>query len=183
MTRDPTLSAPPENEPARIPHILIVDDDVDSREMYAIFLAGSGFRVDQAGDANGAMAHIVTACPDVAVIDIALPGTDGIELCRQIRHHAGDTTPALVALTGLMLREADADRLCDIRLDALLFKPCLPDALAAEVRRVLARSARLHQETDALCAHAKATTRESARLVEDAVRIQEWPEKLRCRPT
>jgi DNA-binding response OmpR family regulator len=181
VTLDPTLSAPPKYEAARIPHILIVDDDVDSREMYAIFLAGSGFRVDQAGDAHSAMGHIVTACPDVAVIDIALPGTDGIELCRQIRHHAGHTTPALVALTGLMLREADADRLRDIGLDALLFKPCLPDALATEVRRVLAQSARLQHETDTLCARAKATTRESARLLEDASRIQEWSEKLRRR--
>lgn len=143
---DLTLSAPPDHEPSYVPHILIVDDDVDSREMYAIFLAGSGFHVEQAGNVKDAMRRIGSACPDVAVIDIALPGTDGIELCRRIRHHPCQAAPALVALTGLALGEADAKWIREVDLDALLVKPCLPDALAAEIRRVLARSARLRQE-------------------------------------
>jgi DNA-binding response OmpR family regulator len=117
--------------------------------MYAIFLATAGFRVDQAEDASGAMRHIAALCPDVAVVDVALPRTDGIDLCRQIRRHAGKRSPVLVAITGLALGEAEMARLREVGVELLLFKPCLPDSLAAEVRLVLARSAYLRQTSAA----------------------------------
>jgi DNA-binding response OmpR family regulator len=146
------------------PHILIVEDNADTREMYAIFLSNLGCRVDQAEDAHRAIGYIATSSPDVAVVDIALPGMDGIELCRHIRHLARERSPVLVVITGLALGSADMARLHEAGVDLLLFKPCLPDALAAEVRLVLARSAYLQQASRALSRSVQAAAEESPRF-------------------
>jgi DNA-binding response OmpR family regulator len=164
-TGDFTGSSHSERDPAHLPHVLLVEDDADTREMYAVFFLTCGFRVDQAEDATGAMSHIIVSCPDVAVVDVALPGTDGIELCRQIRHHTGDRSPILVAITGLALRDTELARIREAGIDVLVFKPCLPDALAAEVRLLLARSAYLQQTSHALPRRVQTTPAESPRLL------------------
>jgi two-component system, cell cycle response regulator DivK len=176
---DLTIATPPGDGAAVVPHVLLVEDDPDSREMYAIALIASGFRVDQAENARGALEHLGIACPDVAVLDIALPGTDGIDLCRAIRSFTQTETPALVALTGLTLGRAEAARLTDAGFDALLFKPCLPEQLVAEVRRLLMRSARLQQDAKANFTTAAARVQASIRILEDCSRTLDSSERLR----
>ncbi len=175
------MSASPESGAAHTPRILLVDDDVDSREMYAIVLTASGFHVEQANDASCAMERVVAACPDVAVLDIALPQIDGIELCRLIRRSTPHKRPALVALTALRLGASDTDRVRDAGFDALLLKPCLPEYLVGEVRRLLAQSMQLQHDTLRIASGAGVTVRKSVSILEQCSRTSEFSRSLRHR--
>jgi CheY-like chemotaxis protein len=104
-------------------HVLIVEDDVDARGALRALLELDGYRVDDAGDAVEGLGIVRTTPPDVAVIDIGLPGTDGYELARQIR--AEGRRVHLVALTGWGQPE-DRQRALEAGFDAHLVKPVDP---------------------------------------------------------
>lgn len=144
-----------------------------------MFLAMAGFRVELARHASEAMRHMATTCPDLAVVDIAPPAAEGIELCRSIRQQANDRWSGLIAITCLDLQQSETDRLRNAGVDALLVKPCLPEHLATEARPVLARSARLRTESLELFRRVQRTTTESARMLEQALRLQDWARRLR----
>ena len=74
----PSSAAPP-------PLILIVEDDVETRQFYTYVLRGEGFRTDQAHNGLQAFEKAVHDVPDLILTDIAVPGIDGIELCRRLR--------------------------------------------------------------------------------------------------
>ncbi len=132
--------------PAREGHapiVLLVEDAEDNREMYASYLSQFGFRVMQAANAVEALDTLTRQLPDVMVTDIALPGRDGVALCRDFRQHARLAHTPIIALTGLTLSDEEVERTLKAGSNLILFKPCLPDTLLMEIHQVLTRPARL----------------------------------------
>jgi two-component system chemotaxis response regulator CheY len=113
----------------------------------------SGFDVDEARDGREALVKAITARPSIIVTDARLPGIDGLDLCRLLRADmATRTTPILVVTSDALpaavarARRAGADHVC--------VKPCLPDAMLTEMRRLLAASSELRIRAEAARARA-----------------------------
>jgi CheY-like chemotaxis protein len=104
-------------------HVLVVDDDADSREVTAAFLRGSGFVVDEFESAEDAHAHAATA--DAVVTDITLPGMSGYELASRLRAEAATQNLVIFALSGRSDASPEQARL----FDRVIVKPFDPDAL------------------------------------------------------
>ena len=119
------------------PLILVVDDYQDAREMYAEYLQFSGFRVAEARNGNEALDQAFALKPDLILMDLSLPGMDGWEATRVLK--ADDRTKHIpvVALTGHALAGA-SEGAKRAGCDSFVTKPCLPDDLVVEVRRMLA---------------------------------------------
>jgi DNA-binding response OmpR family regulator len=116
--------------------VLVVDDEPIVREVVVRYLAREGHRTLEAADCNGARASIERSDPDLVVLDVMLPGTDGLELCRWIR--ARSELPVIM----LTARGEEADRIVGLELgaDDYVTKPFSPRELTARVRSVLRRA-------------------------------------------
>jgi CheY-like chemotaxis protein len=121
------------------PLVLIVDDNLDAREMYAIYLEHAGFRAAEAGDGETAIDIARRDVPSVILMDATMPRLDGWEAARQLKADPQTRHIPLIMLTAHAFVEHKA-RAAEVGADAFLAKPVLPDALAAEIRRVLAQS-------------------------------------------
>jgi DNA-binding response OmpR family regulator len=117
--------------------VLVVDDEPIVREVVVRYLEREGHRTLEAGDGDAARGMIERADPDLVVLDVMLPGADGLELCRWIR---GRSELPVIMLTA---RGEEADRIVGLELgaDDYVTKPFSPRELAARVRTVLRRSA------------------------------------------
>ncbi|MEM1050249.1 MAG: response regulator [Pseudomonadota bacterium] len=117
------------------PHILVVDDARDIREPLGQYLRKMGFRVDLAGDAAAARDALANGAFDLVVLDIMMPGEDGLSLCRWIVSQGG---PPVILLTAMA---DDADRIVGLELgaDDYVVKPFNPRELLARIRAVLRR--------------------------------------------
>lgn len=117
-------------------HVLVVDDEKRIREVVDYALKKDGFRVSEAADAEQALSLLECEMPDLVVLDVMLPGIDGLELCRQIR------TRAAVPVLFLSARGDEVDRIVGLELggDDYLSKPFSPRELVARVRAVLRRT-------------------------------------------
>jgi DNA-binding response OmpR family regulator len=115
--------------------VLVVDDEPIVREVVVRYLAREGHKTLEAADGDGARATIERLDPDLVVLDVMLPGTDGLELCRWIR--ARSELPVIM----LTARGEEADRIVGLELgaDDYVTKPFSPRELAARVRSVLRR--------------------------------------------
>ena len=123
------------------PLVLVVDDYQDAREMYAEYLEFSGFRVAEAANGAEALDKAFALLPDVILMDLSLPIIDGWEATRRLKADERTKAIPVVALTGhAMAGEATGDQ--EVKCDAFVIKPCLPDTLVAEVKKVLAARAR-----------------------------------------
>ncbi|HEX6276947.1 MAG TPA: response regulator transcription factor [Polyangiaceae bacterium] len=116
-------------------HVLVVDDEKRIREVVEYALAKAGYRVTTAPDGEQALAAVEADPPDVVVLDVMLPGSDGLEVCRRIR--AKRATPILF----LSARNDEVDRIVGLEIggDDYLTKPFSPRELVARVRAVLRR--------------------------------------------
>jgi two-component system, OmpR family, response regulator len=116
-------------------HILLVDDEKRIREVVEYALVKSGYRVTALAEGEPVLELLASDPPDLIVLDITLPGVDGLELCRRIR--ARSTTPVLF----LSARSDEVDRIVGLELggDDYLVKPFSPRELTARVRAVLRR--------------------------------------------
>jgi len=116
--------------------VLVVDDEPIVREVVVRYLAREGHRTLEAGDGNVAREVIESSDLDLVVLDLMLPGTDGLELCRWIR---GRSELPVIMLTA---RGEEADRIVGLELgaDDYVTKPFSPRELAARVRSVLRRT-------------------------------------------
>ena len=118
------------------PLILVVDDYQDAREMYAEYLQFSGFRVAEARNGNEAVEKAFELRPDLILMDLSLPGKDGWEATRELKSDDRTRHIPVVALTGHALAGA-SEGAKKAGCDSFVTKPCLPDDLVVEVRRML----------------------------------------------
>jgi two-component system, OmpR family, response regulator len=118
------------------PRILVVDDDGQIRQLLAAFLRDNGFDVALARDGVEMREAIRLSPPDLVVLDLMLPGTGGLELCRELRRTSA--TPVIM----LTARGDDTDRIVGLEVgaDDYLAKPFNPRELLARIRAVLRRS-------------------------------------------
>jgi len=116
--------------------VLVVDDEPIVREVVVRYLAREGHRTLEAADGRAARDAIERSEPDLVVLDVMLPGVDGLELCRWIR--SSSELPVIM----LTARGEEADRIVGLELgaDDYVTKPFSPRELAARVRSVLRRS-------------------------------------------
>lgn len=119
------------------PFVLVVEDYPDAREMYSEYLRFSGFRVAEARNGEEALEKAFTLRPDVILMDLALPLMDGWEATRRLKGDPRTAQILVVALTGHALagHQEGARR---AGCDSFVTKPCLPDELVDEIRRLLA---------------------------------------------
>jgi CheY-like chemotaxis protein len=121
---------------AEAPLVLLVDDFRDNREMYAEFLAFSGFRVAEAENGLEALERAFELTPDLIVMDLSLPGMDGWEATRRLKADERTRAVPVLALTGNALA-GHSQRAKEVGCDAFVTKPCLPDELVRQVQKLL----------------------------------------------
>ena len=126
----PAAAAPPA---ARSRRVLVVDDHEDSREALRFLLEDEGHDVRTAGDGPSALAETERFSPEVVLLDIGLPGIDGYEVARAMRHMKQGRDVYLVAVSGYGLPE-DRARSRDAGFDDHLLKPVAPQVLLDLVR-------------------------------------------------
>ena len=115
-------------------HILLIEDDADARDALAALLELDGHRVSATGDGVHGVDLAKAAGPDVAVIDIGLPGLDGYEVARRIRQMPTADRTLLIALTGYGAPE-DRKRAAAAGFDHHFTKPADFDAIAQILRK------------------------------------------------
>ena len=116
-------------------HILIVDDDAETRGLLREYLHKQGYRVTTAADGRALRGMLETARPDLIVLDLMLPGADGLELCRDLRSRS--SLPVIM----LTARGEETDRIVGLEMgaDDYLAKPFNPRELLARIKSVLRR--------------------------------------------
>ena len=129
-----TAAAPPSPAPAataeRSHSILVVEDNDDARESLRLLLESLGHRVVEAGDGPHALALALHHRPEVALIDVGLPGMNGYGLAQSLRQRLTDHRMALIAVTGYGQAD-DRRRSKDAGFDAHLVKPVSPGVLSS----------------------------------------------------
>lgn len=127
------------------PHIAVVDDHKDIRELLVRYLGSHGYRVSEA-DSAAAFRHLLErSSPDLVVLDVMMPGEDGLSLCRDLR---ANTQLPVIFLTAV---SEDTDRIIGLEMgaDDYLTKPFNPRELLARIKAVLRRSNSLPLQRDA----------------------------------
>ncbi len=121
----------------RIPHILVVDDNKEIRDLLARFLIKNGLRVDVASGGVEMRQQMRTGAFDLIVLDIMMPGDDGLALCRQLRQ---SSDLPIVLLTAIA---EETDKIVGLELgaDDYVTKPFNPRELLARIRAILRRTA------------------------------------------
>src|SRR5271157_1946117 len=116
--------------------VLIVDDEPSIRLMFHTVLQSAGYDAVEAGDGPSALARLHESSPDVVLLDLKMPGMDGMETLRQMRDRGDDTTVVIVTAHGSI-----ADAVAAMKLGAVDFltKPVTPDGLRRVVREVILR--------------------------------------------
>jgi len=120
----------------RTPHILVVDDHREIRDLLAKFLAKNGLRVTAANGGAEMRQAMRTSAIDLVVLDIMMPGEDGLTLCRQLRK----TSEVPVVLLTAVSEETDRIIGLELGADDYIAKPFNPRELLARIRAVLRRT-------------------------------------------
>lgn len=117
-------------------HILLCDDDLELRRLLSTFLRDNGYRVTPVGDGREVGRHIADAGIDLVILDLMLPGTSGLEICRNLR--TSSTVPILM----LTAKGTETDRVVGLEMgaDDYVAKPFSPNELLARVKALLRRS-------------------------------------------
>jgi two-component system, OmpR family, alkaline phosphatase synthesis response regulator PhoP len=130
-----------------MPRILVVEDDADIAELLAHYLQRAGHTVDRLPSGDAVLARVRSTAPDLVILDLMLPGMDGLSVCRALR--ANDDTAGLPIII-LTARGEEADRVSGLELgaDDYVTKPFSPRELVARV------TARLRRQPGAPAPHA-----------------------------
>lgn len=120
-------------------HILVVEDDFDMRQLIATFLQNAQFNVRVADNGQTMREALLQGPTDLIVMDLMLPGVDGLDLCKELRSHASYAHIPIIMLTA---RSSTLDRVLGLELgaDDYLAKPFEPVELLARIKAVLRRS-------------------------------------------
>lgn len=124
--------------PSAAPRVLVVDDDPALAEVVGRYLEREGFEVTFAGDGPTGLQLALDSLPDLVVLDLMLPGIDGIEVCRRLR----EVAPIPVVM--LTARGEEDDRIAGLHIgaDDYVTKPFSPRELTARIQAVLRRTLR-----------------------------------------
>jgi len=117
--------------------VLIVDDSLHTRHLYSEYLTFRGLGVVSAPDGGSALVMARSMRPDAIVMDLAMPGVDGITATRQLKADPRTRAIPVLILTGFGYRAIEQGAL-EAGADLFLTKPCLPEDLEQEVRRLIA---------------------------------------------
>ena len=119
-----------------VPMILVVDDTLDARELYAEYLRIAGLRAEVAEDGYDALSKAQALRPSVIIMDLAMPRMDGWEATRRLKANPATRDIPVIALTGHVI-ERSRETAIEAGADGYLTKPCFPDSLPEEVHRVM----------------------------------------------
>ncbi|MEO8329308.1 MAG: response regulator transcription factor [Candidatus Nanopelagicales bacterium] len=121
-----------------MPRVLVVDDDPMVTEVLLTYLGCAGFDTDHASDGSMGLSRAYAAPPDLVVLDLMLPGLDGLEVCRQLR-----SWKERLPIVMLTARGEEEDRVVGLQLgaDDYITKPFSPRELVLRVQSVLRRTA------------------------------------------
>jgi DNA-binding response OmpR family regulator len=121
--------------------ILIVEDDDDIAQLVHRYLTRAGHVADIVGAGDAALANVRERVPDLVLLDLMLPGLDGLEVCRAIRESSATRSLPIIMLTA---RSEESDRVVGLQLgaDDYVTKPFSPNELVARVGALLRRSQR-----------------------------------------
>ena len=119
-----------------LPLVLLVDDDPGIRDLLGDFLVKEGFALETASDAGDMDAKLARMHPDLIVLDLMLPGEDGVSICRRLARDGG---PPIIMLTA---KNDEIDRILGLEMgaDDYVAKPFAPRELLARIRAVLRRT-------------------------------------------
>ena len=117
-------------------HVLLIEDEPNIAEAIRFILSRDGWQVSTLMDGSGAMAMVEEMRPDLVILDLMLPGADGLTVCREVRRHFRNPILMLTARTD------DMDQVLGLEMgaDDYVTKPCEPRVLLARVRTLLRRS-------------------------------------------
>jgi two-component system, cell cycle response regulator DivK len=118
------------------PVVLVVDSDADTREMLRMCLKHYGIEAAEAANAHDALQQVSESLPHAVLLDMALPGIDGYDLCRMLRERPDTHRTPIIAVTGYAY-PADIQRAREAGCDAVLVKPCAPQYVLLELQRLL----------------------------------------------
>ncbi|KHL17766.1 DNA-binding response OmpR family regulator [Mumia flava] len=127
-------------EAAATAHVLVIEDDPSVRDVVRRYLEHDGHRVTVAVDGESGLRTALDDAPDLVVLDLMLPGIDGIEVCRRLRADPARGTTPVVMLTALVEEERRIAGLT-VGADDYVTKPFSAKELALRVRAVLRRTA------------------------------------------
>ncbi len=118
------------------PHLLLVDDEASIREPLSKYLEKQGFRMTEAAEASAARSALIAYDIDLVLLDIMMPGEDGLSLCRHIAANEG---PPVILLTA---KSEETDRIVGLEIgaDDYVVKPFSPRELVARIKVVLRRA-------------------------------------------
>ncbi|HEV8243596.1 MAG TPA: response regulator transcription factor [Nitrospirales bacterium] len=123
------------------PKILIIEDERDIQDLIRHYLEKDGFRTRTASDGTAGLAAARQEHPDLIVLDLMLPGLDGLELCKKLR---ADLATALTPVIMLTAKAEESDKIVGLELgaDDYLTKPFSPKELVARIKALLRRADR-----------------------------------------
>ena len=119
--------------------VLVADDDRDIRDLVVFKLETAGFTVLTADNGDSALATVVEQRPDLAVLDVMMPGLSGTQVLQQLRAHPEVRATRVILLTA-KAQEADVESGFSLGADDYVVKPFSPRELLSRVHAVLARS-------------------------------------------
>jgi two-component system phosphate regulon response regulator PhoB len=124
--------------------ILAIDDEKDLIELVRYNLEKEGFQVSGARDGESGLAQAIQEIPDVVLVDLMLPGIDGLEVCRRLK---SNTRTAAIPLIMLTAKSSESDRVVGLELgaDDYVVKPFSPRELVARIRALLRRTTALEE--------------------------------------
>jgi two-component system OmpR family response regulator len=159
--------------PAHVPRVLVVDDELYIRDLVSSALRIAGMEPVTVADGTEALRAVERDRPDLVVLDVGLPGTDGFSVCRQLRDR-GDQVPVVF----LTARDDKEDMLQGFTKggDDYMTKPFSLDELIARVRAVLRRTRQAEPETSRL-------TYDDLELDESTMRVRRGDELIALSPT
>ncbi|MCH2136061.1 MAG: response regulator transcription factor [Phycisphaerales bacterium] len=119
-------------------HILIIEDEPEIAELIALNLDTAGMRAEAAASGEAGLSAMETTMPDLVVLDLMLPGIDGLEVCRRLKYEAATRSLPIIMLTA---RGEEADIVAGLEMgaDDYMVKPFSPRELVARIRAVLRR--------------------------------------------
>lgn len=119
--------------------VLIVEDDPDILQLLAYNVEAAGFEVMTAGDGHGALKRVQEQPPHLVILDLMIPGVDGLEVCRELKRNPETRGIPIIMVTA---RSAEIDRIVGLELgaDDYVVKPFSPRELILRIRAILRRS-------------------------------------------